>query len=82
MSLQIPVTIIIDKKGSGEKDSGAIEISATVQDDVFFIDALSYRRSSSIAHDASAEGDWQRRGGYGGPVFSDLDEVSGFHHVV
>ncbi|TPX31429.1 hypothetical protein SmJEL517_g05232 [Synchytrium microbalum] len=73
MSLSIPVTIIIDKK-AGSTDSGAIEVSATVQDDVFFIDSVSYRRSSSVAHDESAEGDWQRRGGYGGPVFADLDE--------
>ncbi|TPX45082.1 hypothetical protein SeLEV6574_g04102 [Synchytrium endobioticum] len=74
LSLEIPITIVVDKKSVSGQDAGAIEFAATVQDDVFFVDSVSYRFPSTVVHDGSAEGDWQRRGAYSGPVFRDLDE--------
>ncbi|RKO90577.1 mitochondrial glyco protein [Blyttiomyces helicus] len=70
----VSVSIIVEKK-AGAADHGALEISATIQDNSFFIDGVSFLPSVSIVNDNTAEGDWQRRGRYGGPVFSDLEET-------
>ena len=69
-TLPIGVSIVIEN-GSSE---GALDISATSQDGAFFIDHVSHIPSKSLALDQSAEGDWKRRGLYGGPIFQDLDE--------
>ncbi|KAJ3416822.1 Mitochondrial acidic protein mam33 [Chytridiales sp. JEL 0842] len=69
----VNMTILIEKK-VGNEDAGSLEISATLQDQSFFIDSVSFSENSSIMVDQTAEGDWQRRGRYGGPVFQDLDE--------
>jgi complement component 1 Q subcomponent-binding protein, mitochondrial len=69
----VNLTILIEKK-MAEEDYGALEISATLQDQTFFIDSVAFNPSSELMMDQSAEGDWQRRGRYGGPVFQELDE--------
>ncbi|KAJ3109081.1 Mitochondrial acidic protein mam33 [Phlyctochytrium planicorne] len=69
----VNVTILIEKKTSSE-DVGAMEISAVAQDKTFLIESVTYSNSSSLINDQTAEGDWQRRGRYGGPVFTDLDD--------
>ncbi|KAL2919745.1 Mitochondrial acidic protein mam33 [Polyrhizophydium stewartii] len=68
----VPVvtSVIIEKPGV----EGAIEITATAQDGAFFIDHVSFVKSPGLAHDQTAEGDWQRRSLFGGPIFGDLDE--------
>ncbi|KAJ3045246.1 Mitochondrial acidic protein mam33 [Rhizophlyctis rosea] len=71
-SVPIPVSIIIEKKGNS--DVGALEIAATAQDESFFIESVSFSNTASLLNDQTAEGDWTRRGKYGGPVFHDLDE--------
>ncbi|KAJ3089357.1 Mitochondrial acidic protein mam33 [Quaeritorhiza haematococci] len=73
-SFPVNVTIIVEKSAEANGDLGALEIQATCQDASFFIDNVSYSKSSSLMVDTSAEGDWQRRGKYGGPVFVDLDD--------
>jgi complement component 1 Q subcomponent-binding protein len=75
----IQVAIIIEK-GSGP----ALEIDASAQGDAFYIDNVSLVESAELAKDQTAEGDWVRRGNYGGPVFNDLDEglVESFHKFI
>ncbi|KAJ3405449.1 hypothetical protein CcCBS67573_g03434 [Chytriomyces confervae] len=72
-TFSVNVTVLIEKK-AGTTDNGALELNATIQDNAFLIDGVSFNPSSSLMSDQSAEGDWQRRGRYGGPVFQDLDE--------
>ncbi|KAJ3190464.1 Mitochondrial acidic protein mam33 [Gaertneriomyces sp. JEL0708] len=72
-ALPVNMSVIIEKK-SGSADSGALDLSVTAQDSSFFIESVAYSPSSSLAVDQTSEGDWQRRGRYGGPVFNDLDE--------
>ncbi|KAJ3216546.1 Mitochondrial acidic protein mam33 [Dinochytrium kinnereticum] len=69
----INVTILIEKK-AGAEDTGAMEISAIAQDKAFMVESVTFCKSSSLINDQTAEGDWQRRGRYGGPVFTDLDD--------
>eukprot|EP00842_Homolaphlyctis_polyrhiza_P003381 jgi/Hompol1/4043/HPOL_006894-RA len=66
----VVTSVIIEKQGV----EGALEITATAEDGAFFVDHVSHVKSGSLALDQSAEGDWQRRGQYGGPVFGDLDD--------
>ncbi|KAI8612342.1 mitochondrial glycoprotein [Chytriomyces sp. MP71] len=73
-TFSVNVTVLIEKK-VGTTDHGALELNATIQENAFFIDSVSFNPSSSLMSDQSAEGDWQRRGRYGGPVFQDLDEA-------
>jgi complement component 1 Q subcomponent-binding protein len=67
------LTVLVEKK-IGNEDAGALEIAATLQEQSFFIESVSFSENAAIAVDQTAEGDWQRRGRYGGPVFQDLDE--------
>ncbi|KAJ3112851.1 hypothetical protein HDU96_004112 [Phlyctochytrium bullatum] len=69
----VNVTILIEKK-AGSEDAGAMEITAVAQDKSFLIESVSFCSSSPLINDQTAEGDWQRRGRYGGPVFTDLDD--------
>ncbi|KAJ1330114.1 hypothetical protein BSLG_009698 [Batrachochytrium salamandrivorans] len=64
------VSAIIEKKGT----EGALEVTATALNGEFLVDHVSYVKTAELARDQSAEGDWVRRGKYGGPVFADLDE--------
>ncbi|KAI8926738.1 mitochondrial glycoprotein [Entophlyctis helioformis] len=68
--LPVVTSVIIEKAGSDT----ALEITATAQDGAFFIDHVSVVKPAAVALDQTAEGDWIRRGQYGGPVFGDLDE--------
>ncbi|KAI8855021.1 mitochondrial glycoprotein, partial [Chytridium lagenaria] len=70
----INVTILVEKKGAADGDAGAMEITAVAQDKAFLIESVTFSSSSSLVNDQTAEGDWQRRGRYGGPVFTDLDD--------
>ncbi|KAJ3169169.1 Mitochondrial acidic protein mam33 [Geranomyces variabilis] len=70
--LSVPVSIIIEKPAA--PTAGALEISATVQDGGFFIESADFTPSPTLAHDATAEGDWTRRSKYSGPFFGNLDE--------
>ncbi|KAI9341811.1 mitochondrial glycoprotein [Zopfochytrium polystomum] len=72
-TVPINLTVVCEKKAGGV-DAGALELSVTLEDGSFFIDSVNFFPTSSLASDTSAEGDWQRRGRYGGPVFGDLDE--------
>lgn len=72
-SVPISLTVLIEKT-VGAQDKGALELTVTLQDRSFFIDAVHMNPSSTIATDQTAEGDWKRRGQYGGPVFEDLDQ--------
>lgn len=65
--------MLVEKK-SGSEDHGALDISVTAQDGAFFIESVAFSPSSSLVSDQTAEGDWQRRGRFGGPVFGDLDD--------
>ncbi|KAJ3197096.1 Mitochondrial acidic protein mam33 [Irineochytrium annulatum] len=69
----VEVTVIVEKTSGGE-DHGALQFATAVTEDTFFIESVSYFNSSKLTADETAEGDWQRRGRYGGPVFQDLDE--------
>lgn len=40
-----------------------------------------YYKDNKLANDQSAESDWQRRGLYIGPQFSELDEVYNFTNI-
>lgn len=75
----IQVAIIIEK-GQGP----ALEIDASAQGDAFYIDNVALVESSQLANDQTAQGDWIRRGNYGGPIFNDLDEglVESFHKYI
>ncbi|KAI8804975.1 mitochondrial glycoprotein [Cladochytrium replicatum] len=68
----VSLTILVEKSGSD--DRGALEITATSQEGSIYIENVAYNKSSALAADTSAEGDWQRRGKYGGPIFTDIDE--------
>ncbi|TPX72735.1 hypothetical protein SpCBS45565_g00039 [Spizellomyces sp. 'palustris'] len=72
-SLPVNLSVIVQKQ-SGSTDHGALDISATAQDGSFFIESVAYSPSSFLVVDQTAEGDWQRRGRFGGPVFADLDD--------
>ncbi|KAJ3309184.1 Mitochondrial acidic protein mam33 [Blyttiomyces sp. JEL0837] len=72
-SIPISLTVLVEKRTPTE-DSGALDLAVTLQDQSFFIDTVSFSPSSALISDQTAEGDWQRRGQYGGPVFQDLDE--------
>jgi complement component 1 Q subcomponent-binding protein len=76
----IGVSILIEKEGK----SGALEITASAQDSTFFIDNVSYLKDAQLAKDDTAQGDWARRGAYGGPVFADMDEnlIEVFHQFI
>ena len=67
---------MIEKPGQG-----SLEIQASSEADAFFIDTVNHFKSSSLAADQTAQGDWDRRGLYGGPVFNELDSsvVEQFH---
>ncbi|KAI8912749.1 mitochondrial glycoprotein, partial [Gorgonomyces haynaldii] len=64
----IALTVLVEK-GS----QGTLEVACTADAETFFIDAVNHFTSNEVAHDLSGEGDWKRRGLYGGPVFNDLD---------
>jgi complement component 1 Q subcomponent-binding protein, mitochondrial len=78
-STPIQVAILIEK-GQGP----VLEIDASAQGDAFYIDNVALVESSQLANDQTAQGDWVRRGNYGGPVFNDLDEglVESFHNYI
>ena len=82
---QFPVdmTVLIEKSVDGV-DAGGLEIAAQISEGSVFINNVSYNSSSSSLTDISAEGDWKRRGAYGGPVFADLDELvqDQFHQML
>lgn len=63
------VTIRIERPGKG-----ALSIEATAQDGDFRIEDLGYYPVSDLADADTAEKDWQRRGLYSGPPFTNLDE--------
>ncbi|KAI8815071.1 mitochondrial glycoprotein [Cladochytrium replicatum] len=71
-SFPVSLTILIEKAGS--EDRGALEIIATSEEGSIYIESVAYNKSSALAADTSAEGDWQRRGKYSGPIFTDIDE--------
>ncbi|KAJ7130778.1 regulatory protein suaprga1 [Mycena crocata] len=52
---------------------GAIDIEASVQNEQFLIENISYYADGKLVSDATIEGDWKRRGLYFGPEFSTLD---------
>jgi complement component 1 Q subcomponent-binding protein len=56
--------------------SGALTFDTIAEDGVFIIDNVHYYSSSEVANALTAESDWQRRGMYMGPNFSQLDEVT------
>ena len=64
----VGVSIIIEK----DSQKGALEITASAQESSFFIDNVSYLPTAELANDTTAQGDWARRGAFGGPVFQDL----------
>lgn len=61
-----------------------MEITAVAQDETFFIENIAYLKSKAVAHDNTAEGDWVRRGDFGGPNFSEMDEklIETFHKYI
>ncbi|KAJ3271953.1 Mitochondrial acidic protein mam33 [Terramyces sp. JEL0728] len=76
----VTVSILIEK----DNHDGALEITAVAQDETFFIENVTYLKSKSVAHDSSAEADWVRRGDFGGPSFSEMDEklIETFHKYI
>ncbi|KAG0744631.1 hypothetical protein G6F57_008697 [Rhizopus arrhizus] len=53
---------------------GAVTIDTVAQDGEIAIESVMYYKDNKLANDQSAESDWQRRGLYIGPQFSELDE--------
>lgn len=68
-SFPVNLTILIEKA----ENKGALEIEAQIIDNSFYIENVSFGKSELI-NDPTAEGDWQRRNLYSGPVFNNLDE--------
>lgn len=54
---------------------GAVTIDTVAQDGEIVIESVMYYKDNKLANEQSAEADWQRRGLYIGPQFSELDEV-------
>ncbi|BFZ60836.1 Mitochondrial acidic protein mam33 [Saitoella coloradoensis] len=57
-----------------KNNAGALMIDAVAQDGAFLIDNCQYYKSEKLALDGTVESDWDRRGLYMGPPFSNLDE--------
>jgi len=63
------VTITIEKP-----NQGALTVEAIAQDGMFVIENFFYHKSAALATAQSADAEWERRGVYGGPSFTNLDE--------
>lgn len=70
--LTIAATILVEKPETS--DAGSLEISAAVEEGSFFVEHVSFTSSPKLLHDQTAEGEWQRRGFFGGPSFANLEE--------
>ena len=68
-SHQIPLQMIVTKPNH----DGSLEISCTATDEGVFVDNVAYFPQRLVA-DETSQGDWERRGLYGGPKFENLDE--------
>jgi hypothetical protein len=61
-SFPVNMTVIIEKAGGPDGTPDAMEISAQLTDETFFIDNVSYDGSAKLMLDDSADADWARRG--------------------
>lgn len=58
-----------------QEGKGVVTIDTVAQDGEMAIESVMFYGDSKLAGEQSAEADWQRRGLYIGPQFSELDEV-------
>ncbi|KAJ3390434.1 Mitochondrial acidic protein mam33, partial [Lobulomyces angularis] len=66
---------VLIEKNNGKDDFGALEIDTSLQEDTFYIDNISFNKSSKVITEDSAEAEFARLGHYAGPVFGDLEEA-------
>jgi len=69
VSFPVRASVTIEKDGKG-----AVTIDTVAQDGAIVIESVLYYKDGKLATEQSAEADWQRRGLYIGPQFSELDE--------
>ncbi|KAH8554522.1 mitochondrial glycoprotein [Umbelopsis sp. PMI_123] len=69
VSFPVRASVTIEKDGKG-----AVTIDTVAQDGAVVIESVLYYKDGKLATEQSAEADWQRRGLYIGPQFSELDE--------
>ncbi|CEG79525.1 hypothetical protein RMATCC62417_13979 [Rhizopus microsporus] len=69
VSFPVRASVTIEKDGQG-----AVTIDTVAQDGEIVIESVMYYKDNKLANEQSAEADWQRRGLYIGPQFSELDE--------
>ncbi|TGZ81206.1 mitochondrial glyco protein [Ascodesmis nigricans] len=55
-------------------NQGALQIDAVAQDGMIVVDNVFFLKNANLASARTAEADWERRGVYAGPPFSNLDE--------
>ncbi|CDS11546.1 hypothetical protein LRAMOSA03809 [Lichtheimia ramosa] len=68
-SFPVRASVTIEKEGKG-----VVTIDTVAQDGEMAIESVMFYGDSKLAGEQSAEADWQRRGLYIGPQFSELDE--------
>ncbi|CAO3685919.1 unnamed protein product [Umbelopsis ramanniana] len=69
VSFPVRASVTVEKEGKG-----AVTIDTVAQDGAIVIESVLYYKDGKLATEQSAEADWQRRGLYIGPQFSELDE--------
>lgn len=70
-SLTFPVRCLIT---ISKPNAGSISIDAIAQDGIFIVETISNIKDSALATASTAEADWEKRGLYSGPPFTELDE--------
>ncbi|ORZ09092.1 mitochondrial glyco protein, partial [Lobosporangium transversale] len=70
-SLTFPVRCLIT---ISKPNAGSISVDAIAQDGTFIVESISNIKDSVLANTSTAEADWEKRGLYSGPPFSELDE--------
>ncbi|KAI8974897.1 mitochondrial glycoprotein [Pilobolus umbonatus] len=68
-SFPVRASVTIEKEGQG-----AVTVDTVAQDGEIAVESVMYYKDGKLADEQSAEADWQRRGLYMGPQFSELDE--------
>lgn len=70
-SFPVRASVVIEKDGKG-----ALTVDTMAMDGEISIESIVFYNDNKLATEQSSEADWQRRGLYVGPQFTELDEVS------
>ncbi|KAI9139810.1 mitochondrial glycoprotein [Paraphysoderma sedebokerense] len=74
-NLSFPVSVVINVTKPGKPQVGAVTFHTVADGGNFHIDNVTFTSDVKLTQQDNAETDYQRRGLYVGPVFSDLDDV-------